>query len=161
MEVGLHLKQWNDELDCFSYSSGDAIGLGSVRSRCGFIGVWSTVFHDVEDPIGMSNSILCRLGIHLIHTYQGRSGCNGYSSSTRMSRTIQAWFLSYLVVPTLRSAFVHPLCLVSLSNPLVLYSTVPYLRVMFSLLRSDRLYCSTSTDISDTFCYSQSRASLV
>ncbi|KAH0826189.1 hypothetical protein J3R83DRAFT_5621 [Lanmaoa asiatica] len=32
--------------------SADAIGLGSVRSRCGLIGTWSTVFHDVEDPIG-------------------------------------------------------------------------------------------------------------
>ncbi|KAF8549911.1 hypothetical protein OG21DRAFT_1514660 [Imleria badia] len=30
----------------------DGIGLGSIRSQCGFIGVWSTVFHDVEDPIG-------------------------------------------------------------------------------------------------------------
>ncbi|KAF8443220.1 hypothetical protein L210DRAFT_3535134 [Boletus edulis BED1] len=34
----------------------DAIGLGNVRSQRGFLGVWSTVFHDVEDPIGNVHS---------------------------------------------------------------------------------------------------------
>ncbi|KAF9240212.1 hypothetical protein BU15DRAFT_74129 [Melanogaster broomeanus] len=30
----------------------DAIGLGNIRSQCGAVGVWSTIFHDAEDPIG-------------------------------------------------------------------------------------------------------------
>ncbi|KAF9222953.1 hypothetical protein BS17DRAFT_755351 [Gyrodon lividus] len=32
--------------------NGEAIGLGNIRSPCGAIGVWSTVFHDADDPIG-------------------------------------------------------------------------------------------------------------
>ncbi|KAI6014718.1 hypothetical protein BKA83DRAFT_4087848 [Pisolithus microcarpus] len=30
----------------------DGIGLGGVRSQAGVLGVWSTVFHDSEDPVG-------------------------------------------------------------------------------------------------------------
>ncbi|KAI6102344.1 hypothetical protein EDD16DRAFT_365202 [Pisolithus croceorrhizus] len=30
----------------------EGIGLGGVRSQAGVLGVWSTVFHDAEDPVG-------------------------------------------------------------------------------------------------------------
>ncbi|KAG6329029.1 hypothetical protein ID866_10061 [Astraeus odoratus] len=32
--------------------NGEGIGLGGVRSQAGILGVWSTVFHDREDPVG-------------------------------------------------------------------------------------------------------------
>ncbi|KAI5981728.1 hypothetical protein EDD15DRAFT_2331204 [Pisolithus albus] len=34
------------------FFSCDGIGLGGVRSQAGVLGVWSTVFHDGEDPVG-------------------------------------------------------------------------------------------------------------
>ncbi|KAL4073349.1 hypothetical protein V8B97DRAFT_1954228 [Scleroderma yunnanense] len=30
----------------------EGIGLGGVCSQAGVLGVWSTVFHDAEDPVG-------------------------------------------------------------------------------------------------------------
>lgn len=36
--------------------SGEAIGMGNVRSRYGVLGAWSTTLHDPQDPIGVHNT---------------------------------------------------------------------------------------------------------
>ncbi|KIJ64607.1 hypothetical protein HYDPIDRAFT_28541 [Hydnomerulius pinastri MD-312] len=48
-QVWWHFGAGNDNQSVWN---GEAIGLGNIRSQEGVLGVWSTVFHDAEDPIG-------------------------------------------------------------------------------------------------------------
>lgn len=48
-QVRWYFKSGNDDQPVWS---GEAISLGGVGSQAGILGVWSTVFHDIEDPVG-------------------------------------------------------------------------------------------------------------